>query len=67
MKGFTMSKDKKEEKPKYETPVIVRFDQLEKADGAGDSCVTGSAVLTCITGSIATQNCITGGAGKLPG
>jgi hypothetical protein len=60
-----MTTDKKEEKPRYETPMILRLDQIDKADGAGNTCITGSAVLNCTAGNNATQTCVTGGAGQL--
>ncbi len=43
------SKGKKEEKPKYETPVVVRLDKVDKAAGAGPPCTAGSAVEDCIS------------------
>ena len=56
----------KKERPRYETPVVVTLDQLDKANGAGELCVTGSAVLSCTTGANATQSCGNGGAGVAP-
>jgi hypothetical protein len=53
---------KKEEKPRYETPVVVRLDKVDKASGFGNECLTGSLPLDCVTGSLATVDCFTGGA-----
>jgi hypothetical protein len=61
---MTNSTEKKKEKPRYETPVVVRLDQVDKAAGAGPPCLTGSTVLDCLAGSIATLTCFTGGAFK---
>jgi hypothetical protein len=63
---MTEPMEKKEKKPQYETPVVVRLDQVDKAAGAGTPCLTGSAVLDCLTGSNATSTCFTGGAGVVP-
>jgi len=56
------SKGKKEEKPKYEIPVVVRLDKVDKAAGAGPPCLAGSAVQDCLAGGNATVTCGNGGA-----
>lgn len=58
---MSKSKEKKEEKPKYETPVVVRLDKVDKAAGAGPPCVAGSAVQDCTAGNNATVTCFNGG------
>ena len=59
---MTKTTGKKEDQPKYETPVIVELDKVEKASGAGNECLTGSLPLDCVTGSLATVDCFNGGA-----
>ena len=59
------SKEKKEEKPKYEIPVVVRLDKVDKAAGAGPPCLAGSSVEDCLAGGNATVACINGGAGVI--
>ena len=39
---MSKSTEKKEEKPNYETPVVVKLDDVAIASGQG-SCITGSA------------------------
>lgn len=51
-----------EEKPKYEVPVVIRLDEVDKAAGAGPPCTAGSAVQDCTVGANATVTCINGGA-----
>ncbi len=56
------SKEKKKDNPKYETPVAVKLNELDKASGA-EGCQTGSgATVTCTTGSAAGLACATGAA-----
>jgi hypothetical protein len=61
----TMEKGKKmakstEEKPRYETPMVVKLDEMEKASGAEPLCATGSAADACNSGAVATVGCSTG-------
>jgi hypothetical protein len=56
------STEKKEDKPKYETPVVVSLDKVDKASGLGNECLIGSHPLDCVAGGIATVDCFTGGA-----
>jgi hypothetical protein len=57
---MTKEKEKKEEKPRYETPVVVRLDQVDKASGLGDQCRTGSTPSDCIAGGNASLLCVSG-------
>jgi hypothetical protein len=54
--------EKKKDNPKYETPVVVKLDKVDKASGFGNECLTGSHPLDCLAGGIATVDCFTGGA-----
>lgn len=58
--------EKKGNKPKYETPVVVNLDKVDKAAGLGNECLTGSLPLDCVAGSLATVDCFTGGAPTAP-
>ena len=55
------STEKKEDNPKYETPVVIKLDEVDKASGAGPPCVAGSAVQDCAVGNNATVTCFNGG------
>jgi hypothetical protein len=57
---------KKEDKPKYETPVVVELDKVDKASGA-DDCATGSSANFCTAGSAAAIACGAGAAAGQPG
>jgi hypothetical protein len=63
IKGRTVMSKSTEEKPKYETPIIVKLDKMDKASGAGVECTTGSIPTDCFTGGNATDICANGGAG----
>ena len=55
------STEKKEEKPKYETPVVVKLDKVDKASGF-EGCISGSSTEVCTAGGVASIGCDTGGA-----
>jgi hypothetical protein len=55
------STEKKKEKPDYETPAVVKLDDVATASGQGN-CTTGSAApASCAAGGVATAACATGG------
>ncbi|MBI4767439.1 MAG: hypothetical protein HY787_23075 [Deltaproteobacteria bacterium] len=56
------STEKKEEKPRYETPVVVQLDKLDKASGA-DGCSNGSNADPCANGGVAVTACGAGTVG----
>ena len=54
--------EKKKDNPKYETPVVVKLDELDKVSGA-EGCQTGSgATITCTAGTAAGLACDAGAA-----
>jgi len=55
--------EKKEKKPTYETPIVVKMDELDRGVGGGGSCQNGSSAALCFNGSAASTNCQTGAAG----
>lgn len=61
------STEKKEDKPRYETPVVVRLDKMDKASGAeGDAtCTPGSSADSCTGGGGPVFGCGVG-VGPLP-
>jgi hypothetical protein len=67
-KGSNMAQsiEKKGDKPKYETPVVVNLDKVDKAAGLGHECLTGSLPADCVAGNLATGDCFAGGAPTLP-
>jgi hypothetical protein len=59
------STEKKEDKPRYETPVVVQLDNLNKASGL-DGCTNGSNADPCGNGGVALTACGTGTVGDTP-
>jgi hypothetical protein len=60
-KGGKIMAKEKNEKPRYETPVVTKLDELEKASGGvASSCSSGSAAGTCTSGAVAGLGCSAG-------
>jgi hypothetical protein len=57
-----MSKSAEKEKSNYETPIVVKLDDVAIASGQVPGCTTGSAASgSCAAGAVATTACSTGG------
>jgi hypothetical protein len=61
-----MKMDKKEEKQRYEPPIVLRLDEVDKVSGAGIPCTQGSLPSSCTQGINSTLTCGAGGAGQPP-